>query len=273
MKIYVDDKYRVNIFLDTNILIDILDRTFVNLNKSIEYLIESDFVNLKSSHYNIFEFVEVRKRLLFVKEIKAAIGIDISIKTSFGRRGNWKCGNIKYDDYKEPIIQTVTEEKLKISTEFSIDWENNTFHDELLAPTVDLCLGSTISREDSLVMTTCAFPKNGNKEGHVLLMSRDKNFNDGCTEGINDIFEIHNLIMPEMLKTGCLINQGNGRQLNLCDDHEEDEDVIDFWIDKIKKTIIQKNKEIFLGLTYAFPLSDQSIFFNLKKGVHVNNNR
>ena len=274
MKIYVDDKFRVNIFLDTNILVDILDNTFVNLNKSVDYLIDSDFVDLKSSHYNMFEFVEVRKRLLFIKEIQKTQGVNIPIKSSFGRRGNWKHGDIKYEDYKDPIVQTVTEEKLKISSEYSIDWENNTFHEELLAPTVDLCLGSTISREDSLVMTTCAFPRNGIKEGYVLLMSRDKNFNDSCKDEINSIFESYKLSMPEMLKTGCLINRESRRQLNLYDDQETEDDIVQFWIDKIKKTIIQKNKNIYLGMTYYFPLErdDKSIFFNLKKDVPLNCN-
>ncbi|WP_108823574.1 hypothetical protein [Dysgonomonas sp. Marseille-P4361] len=62
-------KHRVSIFLDTNILADILDETFESLNYSINYLKESSFVTLKSSHYVIFELIEVRKREHFLRNV------------------------------------------------------------------------------------------------------------------------------------------------------------------------------------------------------------
>ena len=52
----VDEKYRVNIYLDTNILVDYIEGTYPLLNKSIDYLCSCPFVisvPLKSGQINI----------------------------------------------------------------------------------------------------------------------------------------------------------------------------------------------------------------------------
>ncbi len=64
----VDEKYRVNIYLDTNILVDYIEGTYPLLNKSIDYLCSCPFVNLRSSHYVLFEYTEVRKYQLFMSK-------------------------------------------------------------------------------------------------------------------------------------------------------------------------------------------------------------
>lgn len=64
----VDEKYRVNIYLDTNILVDYIEGTYPLLNKSIDYLCSCPFVSLRSSHYVLFEYTEVRKYHLFMSK-------------------------------------------------------------------------------------------------------------------------------------------------------------------------------------------------------------
>lgn len=64
----VDEKYRVDIYLDTNILVDYIEGTYPLLNKSIDYLCSCPFVSLRSSHYVLFEYTEVRKYRLFMSK-------------------------------------------------------------------------------------------------------------------------------------------------------------------------------------------------------------
>ena len=64
----VDEEYRVNIYLDTNILVDYIEGTYPLLNQSIDYLHSCPFVNLRSSHYVLFEYTEVLKYNLFMSK-------------------------------------------------------------------------------------------------------------------------------------------------------------------------------------------------------------
>lgn len=272
MSIYVDDKFRINIFLDTNILIDVLEGTFDNLNHSINFLISSDFVTLKSSHYVMFEMVENRKWNHFVNEVAQHTGTKNSVKKKY----DWVISGVKYADHKDTIQQKVLEEKEKIVRDYSIVWEENVLHHELLAPTLDLCLESTISREDSLVLLSSVFPKENYKEEQVLLMSRDKEFNKSCNEvDIKTIFSKHNLYVPEMIRTGCLFCNKDPKIINLTIPHQHTQDEIErFWQQKIIETIVKKNKKSFLGYTYSFkPVAGEGcVFFKLCKNTPLNNN-
>jgi hypothetical protein len=272
MPIYVDDKYRITIFLDTNILIDVLDGTFGNLNNSINFFITSEFVTLKSSHYVMFEMIENRKWKHFSEEVFKQNGANSSIKKKY----HWKIDGVKYTDHKTDIQQKVLEEKEKIFRDFTIVWEENVLHDKLLTPTLDLCLESTISREDSLVLLSCVFPKDKEKEEQVLLMSRDKDFNKSCNEiDIKSIFSKHNLTVPEMIKTGCIFCEKQPKKINLNADHQHTQDeIIQFWKQKIIETIIKKNKGSFLGYSYSYnaAVGNGCVFFKLPKGIQLINN-
>ena len=61
----IPSEFRINVYLDTNILVDYIEDKFPLLTKSIKYLSECPYVNLKSSHYVLFEYTEVRKFNLF----------------------------------------------------------------------------------------------------------------------------------------------------------------------------------------------------------------
>ena len=64
-RIIIPSEFRINVYLDTNILVDYIENKFPLLTKSIKYLSECPYVNLKSSHYVLFEYTEVRKFNLF----------------------------------------------------------------------------------------------------------------------------------------------------------------------------------------------------------------
>jgi hypothetical protein len=277
MPMVVGDKYRINIFLDTNILADILDGTFENLNHSIKFFSSSDFISLKSSHYVMYELVEVRKREHFLREVvRNRLQENISISKLVGRKGIWKFDNVKYEDHKDEIQNKILAEKERIANEFRIDWDHNVLHDKLLSPTLDLCLASTISREDSLVLLSCAYPNESEKESQIIFLTRDKLLNDSYNEAeLEAIFDKHGLNIPEIIKTGnvaCKEKYENIPQeishYNIA--HTQDE-IQKFWIQKIKEIIIDKNKNSFLGYTYVHN-GNQYVFFNLQKRSSLNEN-
>lgn len=67
MKTIIDKCFKIDFFLDTNILVDYIQGENKKLVDSLEFLANSDFVTLHSSHYVEFEFTEVRKRNEFFR--------------------------------------------------------------------------------------------------------------------------------------------------------------------------------------------------------------
>lgn len=101
--IYVEEKYRVNVYLDTNILLDYIENVSQSLNDSIEYLANNPFVFLRSSHYVLFELVENRKARLFFERTKNEG--DTYKKGSLKR--SWNNNGHDYTEYKAEITQQV----------------------------------------------------------------------------------------------------------------------------------------------------------------------
>ena len=127
-----------------------------------------------------------------------------------------------------------------------------------------------------MVLLSRVFPKEKQKEEQVLLMSRDKEFNKSCNEiDIRSIFSKHDLYVPEMIRTGYLFCNKHPKKINLNASHQHTQDEIEqFWKQKIIETIVNKNKDSFLGYTYSFkPAAGEGcVFFKLQKNTPLNNN-
>lgn len=278
MAFHVDNRYSINLFLDTNILVDFLDGTFPNLNNSIKHLISSEFVSLKSSHYVIYELIEVRKREHFLREVvEKRLKDKVSISRLVGSKGIWEFDTVKYNDHKEDIKKKILLEKEKLTNDFSIDWEHNLLHEDLLKPTLDLCLDTTISREDSLVLLSCTYPNKDEKEKQVVLLTRDRLFSKGFNDAdISTVFNEYELVIPEVINTGgveCKIKQNEDIPLKI--NHYSgalaEEQIKQFWTQKLKELIIEKNSDTFLGYTYVHK-GDKCVFFELGEGKLLNKN-
>lgn len=88
---------------------------------------------------------------------------------------------------------------------------------------------------------SCAYPQKEKKEELVLLLSRDKGFNDSYnSQNISEVLIGCDLSMPEMLKTSSLFCD-SGTQINLNGNgvHSEAE-INQFWNNKIIEGIIKK---------------------------------
>lgn len=247
----VEGRYRINVYLDTNILVDYVEKKYPLLNRSIDFLANCAFVNLKSSHYVLFEFTEVRKLNLFW--MKAAPGDTKDYNKVRGEiRGVWKYNGKDYDEFKKDIIHQVDSELEMIRTTLSIDFDEHVLHDELVYPTNSLCLATKISKEDCLVMISCMHPYNGQKLDHCLLLSRDEQYYKAYFENQADadnVFNQSKLNKPTLIRTQNLQIGNAGKKYNLYDT-DGSIPIEDFWISLILVVLKEKLSDLYVGKTY-----------------------
>ena len=267
MAVVVEEKYRVNIYLDTNILVDYVEKSYPLLNRSIDYLAQCPFVNLRSSHYVLFEFTEVRKVRLFWEKSAPGDTTDYN-KAKVIIRSNWKYNGRDYNDFKGDIINQVKAELDIIRTGLQIDFDEHVLHDELVYPTNSLCLATKISKEDCLVMISCMNPDKGKKLDHCLLLSRDEQYYKAYCENVQEadnVFNICQLDKPPMIRTENLQVGGHGAKYNLYDNTSQC-DIEMFWIGLILATIKDKLSGEYVGKTYihgANEVAKKCIFFEM----------
>lgn len=279
--IIVDEEYRVNIYLDTNILVDYIEETYPLLNESIDYLSSCPFVNLRSSHYVLFEYTEVRKYNLFMSKSgeqqpnsfknkifsffcnsKRELDKD-ALKAKIKK--TWKRNGIKYEAIKDEIINKIQEELEILRNNLNLDFNEHVLHESLVFPTNSLCLSTKISKEDCLVMVSCMHPQGELKLEQCILLSRDKQYykayNDNTVD-VNSVFSKNNLLLPNFIRTDNLV--ANNKCFNLYND--EYFDVKEVWNEIIRKELKSKHKSRYIGETYSSGkkgTSAQCIYFNM----------
>lgn len=264
----IEPEFRVNIYLDTNILIDYVEKQFPLLTRSVDYLANSPYVILRSSHFVLFEFTENRKSRLFwekadpskAEEYKTA---KVKIKT------NWKYNNKEYSEFKDDIANIVEEELNLIKNQLHIDFDEHVLHEDLIYPTNNLCLQTKISKEDCLVMVSCMNPNEGEYLDHCLLLTRDeryyKAYQDNSQE-LEKVFNERGLNKPVLIRTEDLSLCAGCPKYNLYDNNAFGTDIENYWIGLILKTIKEKFSANYVGVTYEYGSSDeakQCIFFDM----------
>ena len=199
----IEPEYRVNVYLDTNILVDYVEKTYPLLNKSIDFLAQCPFVNLRSSHYVLFEFTEVRKLRLFWEKAdpaktKAYEDVRYSIKKT------WEYNGKAYDDFKTEIASIVSTELELIKNSLQLNFDEHVLHEGLVYPTDSLCLATKISKEDCLVMVSCMHPDKEVVLDHCLLLTRDSQYFKAYTDNRTDadkVFDDNKLNTPVLVRT------------------------------------------------------------------------
>ena len=185
------EKFRINFFLDTNILCYLIDNTFPTLTAFITTLKEMPVVQLYSSEYVLVELFEVRKKENYFHEVlerskKDGKFMNISSFIKYNKR--YEIPDYEYEgDLAEAVKKKVNEDVEKITNEFKIDFLNS-FNDRLLGPMRGICLSTKISREDSLVLVSSVY-KNSVEEvsERVILLTGDKDFYDWATNSRAEI--------------------------------------------------------------------------------------
>ena len=268
----IDERFRVNIYLDTNILVDYVEKEYPLLTRSIDYLAKCPCVNLRSSHYVLFEFTEVRKGRLFTEIIRkkdtSYAGKDI--QKGDLKNHSWKFSHVDYNDFKSEIKAQIQSELNLFCEELHLNFDEHVLHEKLVYPTNSLCLTSKISKEDCLVMISCMFPLDSEPPlSQCVLLSRDHQYHKAYNENKEDVkqvFEESGLTVPEMIRTVNLRLSSLGSCYNLYRDSSEGEiPKIDlFWRDFIKQRLKKNLGPLYIGETYKYGNKDNKcIFFEL----------
>lgn len=247
MTAFVEDRYKIHIYLDTNILVDYVEQNNSLLNKSLEYLSNCPFVILRSSHYVEFEFVEVRKRNEFYKCVRGSLPAPDE-NMSFVKE--WILDGKTYEEYKATVTNKVEEDIKKVKEQLDIDFDDHVLHEKLIEPTKDICLSTNISREDTLVMVSCVFPKPDDKLPFGVILSNDKQYKDAfdnSKDAIENTLKNKEISIPSFLSIKQLQYE-NGRIINL-NVQDTNVDITLLWNWIVRQMIIKKHYDAFVGET------------------------
>lgn len=271
MAIHVDEKYRINIFLDTNILVDYVLGNNSNLNRSLLWFKDCEFVDLKSSHFVEYEMAEVLKAQYFYRKLKGRLP---NRNEKVALKKIWKIDGKSYLNYKDDIRSEVTTSIKSVEDDLGFQFSDLRLHDGVINPTCEVCLSSKISKEDSLLLVSCMFPGEEECTDFSILLSNDKQYAYSFMESSRDIksiFDTHSLNIPEIIHAKSL--EGNsGKVINLYNKKEnvEEEDLKTFLKDFILRLIIKKNVDDYVGITYRDSackgMAAKCLYLNVKSG-------
>ncbi len=287
------EPFKIKFFLDTNILCDLVCGTYQGINFTISWLNNCAFADLVTSKYVIFEFLDVRKKMLYQEEVKRIR--DLNSKSNkkwwhfchfFSKKKKsidpnylvrfkeeFRSKEVNFHTYKQKINSEVSQDLSFLRT-LNINYSDYLLHDDLLSPTKDLNLFSKLSREDSIVCISSIWPDDSTKESFVVLLTRDKPFVDSYNEiGLASVFSNYNLI-PPIINHVKDFKLGVGKKVNLTD-LNDDTKLPSFLPNKLTELIVEKNQSLFLGKTFppsgaGFP--SDAICFKLQPNTSLNSN-
>jgi hypothetical protein len=270
MASYIDEKYRVDIYLDTNILIDYIEGTYPALKYSIEYLVQTGYVSFHTSQYVLYEFAEVRKYNLFYSTLTLRDDHKNKNRASLKymiKRGNWTYNGKSYmDSSQSQIAYSVMKEINILKEDLGIDTNMHLLHRELYQPSLSCVLQTPISKEDSLVLSSCIIPKESLFLPQSGLLSGDCAYEKAFKENedrIKEVFGLENLLI-NFIRMNDLIDPQTNQHLNLRDNSLAHEKIQTVWNHIILEMLIKKNIKTFVGRTYRYS-GNKCIFFEISR--------
>ncbi len=264
---YIDPQFKIPIYLDTNVLVDYIDNTYPLLNESIRFLQTCPFVELRSSHYVKFEFVEVRKIILFFMKVR---GTPPSRSERYNIKQTWTLSGHDYSEYCDDIESQVMKELRIISEDLNIVFDDHVLHEKLIVPTSELVLRTKLSREDSLVLTSSVTPQKDQYLNYVVILTLDKQFyTTACTikSNIIKLFSHPQAGVPQIMNAHNIQCKSGGTVIDLTKKGGNSKEQVHYiWRSVILELIKDKNKDNFTGYTYHFGKSGNSakcVYFKL----------
>ena len=217
MASYVDSNFRIDIYLDTNILVDYIEGNYPALTFSLDYLAQTGYVMFRTSQYVLYEFGEVRKYNLYCNSLNIPFEHKRKLKPQI-KRDNWKYNG---NEYVEPLrikIETQVLEELDVLKDnLGLETSIHVLHKELYNPSLLCVLRTPISKEDGLVLTSSVLPNEGELLSFNVILSGDDaygnayNNNVQIIRGINGLSNINTLF----IKITELKDPNSSRVINL----------------------------------------------------------
>lgn len=173
------EKFTINFFLDTNILVYLVDEKHSSLTSFIKTLSETPIVDLYASEYVLSEFIGVRKQENYFQTVidKAREdGKKVNVSEFIRHNKSYEIKDYDYETVMDVVKQKVDEEIERVTREFGVTILRNT-NKHLVGPMKEVCLSTKISKEDSLVLVSSLFGDKGTiLTEPVILLTNDGEF-------------------------------------------------------------------------------------------------
>lgn len=200
----IHEGFCVKFFLDTMILVYLIDETHKSLTTFLNLLSKNPFAEIVSSSFVIYEFMGARKREHYLRiaadnftEKKSG---NLNFASLFHNIDYFKNPNAKFENEVGKIQNSVMEEIEKLKTDFNIDPDYSSFHEDQLKSARDICLSTKIANQDSLVIVSSVLPQ-PNKSCEAVFLTNDTNLCAWYNKGnASAVLENLNICSPRLIK-------------------------------------------------------------------------
>ena len=249
----IHPNFRVKFFIDTNILVYLVDKTFLSLCDFVYAAKSSNFIELVSSKYVIFEFVGVRKKEHYLRKVAASSKLstkgEINFTSLLKYQNRLDDPLVPFDTVISDIKKDIDQELNEIATNYKIDYNYSTLHDDQLSPTSEICLTTKIANQDSLVLVSAILPQRGTVSHHMQVLTNDGEFaNFSSHPSLDTIFSSLNVERPSVIAINNIIGLDKSAY-NLTQSHTK-ANVEQHLKDVILRLIVEKNTKYYLGKTF-----------------------
>ena len=271
--------FKVSFFLDTNILCYLVDNTYPNLNKFIDYLGNIPFSDIISSDYVLLEFIGTRKREHYLREVLKSgeqDGQKVNLSSLLKFHNQYSAPEVDFTSIIPQIKESVDSDENKITTEFKIDFKCK-FHIDLFEPTKNICLASKISKEDSLVLISAVSPVKDDYNDNCILLTNDMDFNkwyEQARDKIDFIFTEKSIPKPQLRHIKSM--QLSSRQFDLTNNGLDITGFEDSTNKYILSLLKNRLKDFFIGkssIPHGANCPQHVFAFKAEKGVDLCNQK
>jgi hypothetical protein len=274
----IHPNFSVKFFIDTNILIYLVDNTYQSLTDFIDISKDCKFVELVSSKYVIFEFIGVRKREHYLRKVVSASKLSSKGEVNFGSLLNYQnsfsAPGVPFETVIPNIKTDIDLELQDISVNYKINYEFSTLHSDQLHPTSEICLATKLANQDCLVLISAILPQPGIVSENLQVLTNDGDFIKFFEEAnIDHVFTPYNTTKPALIGIDKIL--GEARTVINLKSVMAKADIETHIKSVIIRLLIEKNKALFLGKTIiptsaTFPSDVIPFKFNLNQSVPEN---
>jgi predicted nucleic acid-binding protein len=275
----INPAFEVKIFLDTNVWVFLIDKSYPNLHNLFEAFKENEFIRLVSSDYVVFEFSGVRKREHYLRQVsqkaKIADGSAINFSSLVNSQDRFDAKEVEFSDVVEDIKSAVRRELDEITRDYEVDFDYSNVHPIQLSHAIQLCLSTKINNQDSLVFLSAIHPRDPLPFDNIQVLTNDSQFvSESRIEGTGQIIQNMGYRMPlvQSMKEFKLLAEGTQHNLTDKNIQVSKQTLIDLMNRSIPDLIVDFNADSFLGRTFKPEnpgLPPNLLCINLREGIAV----
>jgi hypothetical protein len=192
----------------------LVDNTYQALNDFVELINQSEFVELVSSKFAIFEFIGVRKREHYLRSVAArsstAAGGEINFSSLLKFKDDYSARGIDFDSVIPDIEIKVNAEIERVFEHYKINFDYGSLHNGQLEPTRDLCLASKLANQDCMILISSVLPEEDKTFSRVLLLTEDQKFIDiSKSRSLASVLGRYSIPLPQLVPLNNIQHSGS----------------------------------------------------------------